>query len=82
MACVGVLGCGGSGRAQHRFCCNRQVVTTLRIGHFWNHGSMEAVLQVHAAYRSQDGRDAAFYQHCPRGPAMGRNGFKFCPSAG
>jgi hypothetical protein len=40
---------------------------------FWNNGGLEAVLQVRAAYLSQDGRDEAFHEQRPRGPAVGRN---------
>ena len=49
---------------------------------FWNHGGLEAVLQVRAAYLSQDGRAEAFYQQRPRGPAVGRNRAKFRQPAG
>jgi len=49
---------------------------------FWNHGGLEAVLQVRAAYLSQDGRAEAFYQHRQRGPAVGRNRGKFRQPAG
>lgn len=48
---------------------------------FWNDGGLEAVLQVRAAYLSQDDRAQAFHQHRPRGPAVGRNRVKFCPPA-
>jgi hypothetical protein len=40
---------------------------------FWNDGGLEAVLQVRAAYLSQDDRAEAFYDRRPRGPAVGRN---------
>lgn len=40
---------------------------------FWNDGGLEAVLQVRAAYLSEDGRAEAFHQRRPRGPAVGRN---------
>jgi hypothetical protein len=40
---------------------------------FWNSGGLEAVLQVRAAYLSQDGRDEDFHERRPRGPAVGRN---------
>jgi hypothetical protein len=40
---------------------------------FWNRGGLEAVLQVRAAYLSQDDRAEAFYNRRPRGPAAGRN---------
>ena len=44
---------------------------------FWNNGGLEAVLQVCAAYLSQDGRAEAFHQRRPRGAAVGRNRAKF-----
>lgn len=40
---------------------------------FWNSGGLEAVLQVRAAYLSQDGRAEEFHQRRPRGQAVGRN---------
>ena len=40
---------------------------------FWNSGGLEAVLQVRAAYLSQDGRAEEFHERRPRGPAVGRN---------
>jgi hypothetical protein len=40
---------------------------------FWTHGGLEAVLQVRAAYLSQDDRAEEFYKNRPRGPAVGRN---------
>jgi hypothetical protein len=40
---------------------------------FWNHGGLETVLQVRAAYLSEDGRAEAFHERRPRGPAVGRN---------
>lgn len=40
---------------------------------FWNRGGLEAVLQVRAAYLSQDGRGDDFHDRRPRGPAVGRN---------
>ena len=40
---------------------------------FWNDGGLEAVLQVRAAYLSQDGRAEAFHEQRPRSPAVGRN---------
>ena len=40
---------------------------------FWNNGGLEAVLQVRAAYLSDDGRAESFHEHRPRGPAVGRN---------
>jgi hypothetical protein len=39
---------------------------------FWTNGGLEAVLQVRAAYLSQDDRADAFYKNRPRGPAVGR----------
>jgi hypothetical protein len=43
---------------------------------FWNDGGLEAVLQVRAAYLSQDERAEAFHEHRPRGPAVGRHRLK------
>ena len=43
---------------------------------FWNEGGLEAVLQVRAAYLSQDDRADAFYEHRPRGRAVGRHRLK------
>jgi hypothetical protein len=40
---------------------------------FWLDGGLEAVLQVRAAYLSDDGRAQAFHDRRPRGPAVGRN---------
>ncbi len=40
---------------------------------FWLTGGAEAVLQVRAAYHSDDGRGEDFHQHRPRGPAVGQN---------
>jgi hypothetical protein len=40
---------------------------------FWNTGGLEAVLQVRAAYLSQDDRAEKFHEQRPRGPAVGRN---------
>lgn len=40
---------------------------------FWNDGGLESVLQVRAAYLSQDDRAEAFHQRRPRGPAVRRN---------
>jgi hypothetical protein len=40
---------------------------------FWNNGGLEAVLQVRAAYLSQDDRAEAFHEKRPRGPAVGGN---------
>ncbi|MBU0616703.1 MAG: hypothetical protein KKI02_03200 [Planctomycetes bacterium] len=40
---------------------------------FWLTGGAEAVLQVRAAYLSDDGRGEEFHQYRPRGHAVGRN---------
>jgi hypothetical protein len=40
---------------------------------FWNDGGLEAVLQVRAAYLSEDDRAEKFHERRPRGPAVGRN---------
>lgn len=40
---------------------------------FWNSGGLEAVLQVRAAYLSEDGRAETFHQRRPRAAAVGRN---------
>ena len=40
---------------------------------FWVRGDAEAVLQVRAAYLSEDGRGEAFHAHRPRGQAVGRH---------
>jgi len=40
---------------------------------FWITGGAEAILQVRAAYLSDDGRGEAFHIHRPRGQAVGRN---------
>jgi len=40
---------------------------------FWNNGGLEAVLQVRAAYLSEDDRAETFHQRRPRRPAVGRN---------
>jgi hypothetical protein len=40
---------------------------------FWLRGGAEAVLQVRAAYLSDDGRAEEFHDRRPRGPAVGRN---------
>ena len=40
---------------------------------FWLRGGAEAVLQVRAAYLSQDGRAEAFHAHRPRGHAVGQH---------
>ena len=39
---------------------------------FWNNGGLEAVLQVRAAYLSQDDRAEKHHDHRPRAPAVGR----------
>jgi hypothetical protein len=49
---------------------------------FWNDGGLEAVLQVRAAYLSQDDRAEVFYQQRPRGPAVGGNRSKLRQPAG
>jgi hypothetical protein len=49
---------------------------------FWNDGGLEAVLQVRAAYLSQDDRAERLHQHRPRGPAAGRNRIKPFQAAG
>ena len=40
---------------------------------FWLQGGAEAILQVRAAYLSDDGRGEDFHQHRPRGHAVGQN---------
>jgi cob(I)alamin adenosyltransferase len=40
---------------------------------FWLRGGAEAVLQVRAAYLSDDGRGEHFHHHRPRARAVGRN---------
>ena len=40
---------------------------------FWLEGGAEAVLQSRAAYLSEDDRAIRFYDHRPRGPAVGKN---------
>ena len=40
---------------------------------FWNNGGLEAVLQVRAAYLSNDDRAEKHHQQRPRAPAVGRN---------
>jgi hypothetical protein len=40
---------------------------------FWTDGGLESVLQVRAAYLSQDDRAAKHHQQRPRAPAVGRN---------
>jgi hypothetical protein len=49
---------------------------------FWNTGGLEAILQVRAAYLSQDDRAEAFHERRPRGPAVGRNRTKPFQPAG
>jgi hypothetical protein len=49
---------------------------------FWNDGGLEAVLQVRAAYLSQDDRAEAFHKNRPRGPAVGRNRAKLVKATG
>jgi hypothetical protein len=49
---------------------NRRVKGTEQ---FWNNAGLEAVLQVRAAYLSEDGRAEAHYDNRPRGPAVGSN---------
>jgi hypothetical protein len=48
---------------------------------FWNNGGLEAVLQVRAAYLSEDGRAETFHDRRPRGPAVGRNRAKLLQPA-
>jgi hypothetical protein len=43
---------------------------------FWLRGGAEAVLQVRAAYLSDDGRGEAFHAHRPRGRAAGSHRFR------
>lgn len=45
---------------------------------FWTNGGLEAVLQVRAAYLSEDGRAEAFHDTRPRGHAVGRNRARLC----
>src|SRR5436309_7342962 len=40
---------------------------------FWNDGGLEAVLQVRAAYLSEDDRAEKHHERRPRGPAVGHN---------
>lgn len=40
---------------------------------FWNDGGLEAILQVPAAYLSQDDRAERHHEQRPRGPAVGAN---------
>jgi hypothetical protein len=49
---------------------------------FWNNGGLEAILQVRAAYLSEDDRAEAFHEKRPRGPAVGRNRAKAFQPAG
>ena len=49
---------------------------------FWNDGGLEAVLQVRAAYLSQDDRAEEFHKNRPRGPAVGRNRAKLLKAGG
>jgi len=49
---------------------------------FWNDGGLEAVLQVRAAYLSQDDRAEEFHLNRPRGPAAGRNRAKLVKAGG
>ena len=46
---------------------------------FWRRGGAEAVLQVRAAYLSDDGRGEEFHSHRPRGRAVGQR--RLCPAA-
>ena len=48
---------------------NRRVKGTEK---FWLRGGAETVLEVRAAYLSEDGRAEAFHDHRPRGRAVGR----------
>lgn len=52
---------------------NRRVKGTEK---FWLKGGAEAVLQVRAAYLSQDGRGQAFHAHRPRSRAVGQGRLK------
>ena len=49
---------------------------------FWNNGGLEAVLQVRAAYLSEDDRAEKFHERRPHGPAVGRNRAKPFQPAG
>jgi len=40
---------------------------------FWNNGGAECVLQIRAAYLSEDDRSERFHEQRPRGRAVGRN---------
>lgn len=44
---------------------------------FWSSGGLEAVLQVRAAYLSEDGRAEEFHERRPRAAAVGRNRDRF-----
>jgi hypothetical protein len=48
---------------------------------FWNKGGLEAVLQVRAAYLSEDGRAESFHERRPRRAAVGSNRSKFREAA-
>jgi hypothetical protein len=48
---------------------------------FWNNGGLEAVLQVRAAYLSEDGRAETFHERRPHAPAVGRNRAEFRQAA-
>ena len=45
----------------------------LSVSRLVNAAGAEAILQVRAAYLSDDGRGEEFHQHRPRGHAVGRN---------
>lgn len=49
---------------------------------FWNNGGLDAVLQVRAAYLSEDGRAEEFHERRPRAAAVGRHRAKFRQPAG
>jgi hypothetical protein len=49
---------------------------------FWISGGLEGVLQVRAAYLSQDGRAEEFHERRPRDPAVGRNRAKLLQPTG
>jgi hypothetical protein len=49
---------------------------------FWTRGGLEAVLQVRAAYLSQDDRAEAFHGQRPRPAAVGRNRARFLKAVG
>lgn len=48
---------------------------------FWNNGGLEGVLQVRAAYLSEDGRAEEFHQRRPRRAAVGSNRRSFRAAA-